>query len=118
MNSEIKSKDDLDIAISNESLTAVKFWSPWCIYCKKLQPIFESVSREYPDIIFINIDIVNRNDVVTEYEIRRVPVIRFYYESKEIGEINGYMPLIQLRKEIDRLLEIAPVCQSTKSLLR
>lgn len=118
MNSEIKSKDGLDIAISNENLTAVEFWAPWWIYSKKLHPVFNSVSREYPDIKFISIDIENRDDIVTYYGIRRVPVIKFYCESKEIGEITGYMPLTQLRKEIDRILEIAPVFQSTISLLK
>ena len=118
MNLEIKSKDDLDIAISNKNLTAVEFWAPWCIYCKQLQPIFESVSNEYSDIKFIDINIENQNDVVAEYGIRGVPVIKFYCESKEISEITGYVPLTQLRKEIERVIEIAPSCQSSISLLK
>ena len=33
--------------ISGKKLVAADFWAPWCPYCVRLKPVFDSVAKDY-----------------------------------------------------------------------
>ena len=47
---------DFDTTISNNDIVILDFWAPWCGPCKSFAPVFESVSKEHPDIVFAKIN--------------------------------------------------------------
>ena len=46
-----------DSLISEKNLIAADFWAPWCPFCVKLKPIFESVSKDYSEIKFVKVNV-------------------------------------------------------------
>ncbi len=50
------------------------------------------MASKYPDIIFVKVNVDEQQDLVSRYGIRGIPVIKFFCEGKEVGEIVGYVP--------------------------
>jgi thioredoxin 1 len=116
MSTDIKSSE-WDSLISGKKLVAADFWAPWCPYCVRLKPIFDTVAKHYADDIkFVKVNVDQEPDLASRYGIQGIPVIKFFCEGKEVGEIVGYLPQDTLRKEIENISRNAPNCLSNTSL--
>ena len=55
------------------------------------------------DIKFVKVNVGQEPDLASRDGIQGIPVIKFFYEGKEVGEIVGYIPhdtLTRDRKDI------------------
>jgi thioredoxin 1 len=117
MTLDVKSSE-WDSLISDKKLVAADFWAPWCPYCMRLKPVFESVAKEYSgsDIKFVKVNVEEEQEIASKYGIQGIPVVKFFCEGKEVGEIVGYVPQDILRKEIERISKDVPSCLANTSL--
>jgi thioredoxin 1 len=116
MSSDITQETEWDSLISGKKLVAADFWAPWCPYCMRLKPVFEMIASKYPDIMFVKVNVDEQQDLASRYGIRGIPVIKFFCEGKEVGEIVGYVPQIDLEKRISEISSEAPTCLANTSL--
>lgn len=106
-----------DSLISGKKIVAADFWAEWCSYCVRLKPIFESAATD-PDIKFVKVNVQTEADIASRYGIRGIPVIKFFCEGKEVGEIVGFVPEDVLKNRIEELSKNAPSCLSNTSIRR
>lgn len=59
-------------------------WAEWCPPCKKFGPIFEKVSKNYPDIAFQKVDADLNNEFLQRYSIFSIPTILLTDDSGEV----------------------------------
>jgi thioredoxin 1 len=116
MSSDITQEAEWNTLVSDKKLLAADFWAPWCPYCMRLKPIFESIASKYPDIRFVKVNVDEQQGLAARYGIRGIPVIKFFCEEKEIGEIVGYMPQNELEKKIAEIGNEAQACLANTSL--
>jgi thioredoxin-related protein len=62
----------------------------------RLKPLFESIA--------------------SKYGIRGIPVIKFFCEEKEVGEIVGYVPQNEMEKKISEMGAEAQTCLANTPL--
>jgi len=55
-----------------------KLEAPWCISCKKFDPIFNKLKEEYKDIHFETINVENDADMASMLWITSIPAIVIY----------------------------------------
>ncbi len=116
---DVSSKEWEEKVLSSKTLTAVDFWAPWCPFCNKLKPIFEEVAKEYSNkIVFAKVDVDVEQEIASKHGIMGIPVIKFFCEGKEVGELVGYMPKDQLTKEIDKVVQTYPQCLGQTSTMK
>ncbi|MDQ6723663.1 MAG: thioredoxin family protein [Thermoproteota archaeon] len=116
MSTDIRSSE-WDSVIADKRIVAADFWAPWCPYCIRLKPVFDSVAKEYTENIkFVKVNVGEESDLASRYGIQGIPVIKFFCESKEVGEIVGYLPQDILKKEIENISRNAPNCLANTSL--
>jgi thioredoxin 1 len=116
MSTDVKSSE-WDSLISGKKLVAADFWAPWCPYCVRLKPIFDAVAKNYADDIkFVKVNVDQELDLASKYGIQGIPVIKFFCEGKEVGEIVGYVPQDTLTKEMENISRNIPNCLSNTSL--
>jgi thioredoxin 1 len=116
MSIDITQEREWDSLVSGKKLVAADFWAPWCPYCMRLKPIFESLASKYPDITFVKINVDEQQELGSRYGIRGIPVIKFFCEGREVGEIVGYVSQNELEKRINTISSEAPTCLANTSL--
>ena len=62
MSLDITQETEWDTLISGKKLLAADFWAPWCPFCIRLKPLFESIASKYPDIQFVKLMWKNNRD--------------------------------------------------------
>lgn len=118
MSLDITHETEWNTLISDKNLVAADFWAPWCPYCMRLKPIFESIASKYPEIRFVKINVEEQQGLASRYGIRGIPVIKFFCEEKEVGEIVGYLPQADLEKKVSEIGNEAHSCLANTSLKR
>jgi thioredoxin 1 len=116
MSIDITQEREWDSLVSGKKLVAADFWAPWCPYCMRLKPIFESLASNYPDITFVEINVDEQQELGSRYGIRGIPVMKFFCEGREVGEIVGYVSQNELEKRINAISSEAPTCLANTSL--
>jgi thioredoxin 1 len=116
MSLDIMQETEWDALISDKKLLAADFWAPWCPFCMRLKPIFESVASKYSDIRFVKVNVEEQQGLAARYGIRGIPVIKFFCEGREVGEIVGYVPQNELEKRISEISSEVPSCLANTSL--
>jgi thioredoxin 1 len=62
-------------AKKNNQAVYIKFGAEWCVPCKKMKPVFEKLSKEHKDDIFLEVDIDEMKEIAEEYSIENLPTI-------------------------------------------
>ncbi|MGH9979317.1 MAG: thioredoxin family protein [Nitrososphaeraceae archaeon] len=118
MSLDITRETEWNTLVSDKKLVAADFWAPWCPYCMRLKPIFESIASKYPEIRFVKINVEEQQELASRYGIRGIPVIKFFCEEKEVGEIVGYLPQTELERKVGEIGNEAHSCLANTSLKR
>jgi len=116
---DVSSKEWEGKVLNSSILIAVDFWAPWCPWCMKLKPVFEDLAEEYSGkVVFAKVNVDAEQDIASRYGIMGIPVIKFFCDKKEVGELVGYMPKDKLRQEIDKMLQIHQQCLAQTSFTK
>ena len=107
-----------DSLISGKDLVAADFWAPWCPFCIRLKPVFESVAQNQKAIKFVMINVQEEADLASKYGVQGIPVIKFFCEGKEVGEIVGYVSADALKQKVDEISKNASSCIANTSMRR
>ena len=81
----------------------------------RLKPVFLSVANYFSVIKFLKINVDQQSEIASRYGIQGIPVIKFFCDSKEIGEVFGYFFPPVLLSEVDRINNNSPACLANTS---
>ena len=70
-----------------QEATVVLFYAPWCGYCKSIMPIWDNLSRKYPNLEKVDCDA--NKQVGQEQNVKSFPTIRAYVGDQMVQEYKG-----------------------------
>ncbi|KAL7471698.1 hypothetical protein ACHAXS_011996 [Conticribra weissflogii] len=74
---------------SKEKLVVVDFTATWCPPCRMIGPIFEAMANEFPDALFVKVDVDAASDIAQQCGIRAMPTFQFYKNGAKVNEFSG-----------------------------
>ncbi len=75
----------------------VDFKADWCGPCKTMIPILKEVKKQLKDqVAIIKIDVDKNPTVAAKYQIRGVPTLMIFKESKQVWKQSGVVQANQL----------------------
>ena len=96
---EILNKEGFNKAINSGDYVLVDFFATWCMPCKMLAPIVESVAKEYSGKMkFAKVDIDQEEDLAREYDIYSVPSLLLFKDGKKVDMSLGYKSADELKE--------------------
>jgi len=86
--------------ISEEKITIVDFWAPWCGPCRTLGPILDEIAEENKDLQVVKVDVDSNSELSTEYKIRSIPAVYVFKSGELINKFVG----VKSKEEILKLI--------------
>jgi thioredoxin 1 len=114
----ISKNSEWDSLVSGkQQLVAADFWAPLCPCCSAFKPVFESAVPKDQDIEFVRFNVDQMPDIAPKkYGIQGIPDVKFLCEGKEVGEVVGYIPKDNFKKDIYKMVvRSAPSCLANLS---
>ena len=75
----------------------VDFKADWCGPCKMMTPILKEVKKKLKDsVAIIKIDVDKNPAVAAKYQIKGVPTLMIFKESKQVWKQSGVVQANQL----------------------
>ena len=78
----------------------VDFWASWCAPCQAMNPIIESLAREFK-VCKVNVD--TNQKLASHYDISSIPALLVFKDGKIVARHFGVTPEATMRTEMKRL---------------
>ena len=78
---------------TEEGVSLVDFWAPWCGPCRMLSPVIDQLAQEFDGkakICKVNSD--EENDLAVKYGVRSIPTILFIKDGEVVDQLIGASP--------------------------
>ena len=80
---------NFDQTISAENPTLVDFWAEWCGPCKSMHQIFESLSKNYPNVRFARVNVDNNQNISMKYAVQSIPTFIMFKSGQIVDKMMG-----------------------------
>lgn len=79
--------------LTNQGVTLVDFWAPWCGPCKMIAPVLEELDTEIPSHAqIVKVDIDECQELAAQYGIMSVPSLLILKDGEVVDKAVGYQP--------------------------
>lgn len=93
---------DFDSMLSLNNIVLADFHTLWCMPCRKISPIIDELKEEYlSSAQILRIDIDNSELLAESFEIKAVPTLLLFKDSKEIWRHTGLISKEELTQLLD-----------------
>ena len=76
-----------------KEIKVIEFSGEGCANCYSLMPVLSEIMKNYSDCQLMHVEVTKENmELVTKYEIDRVPTILVLKDKEEVGRCRGYQP--------------------------
>lgn len=100
-------QENYEQTIQSSDIVVIDFWAQWCAPCKQYGPIFERVSKAYPDITFAKLHTEEETGISDHFFVQNLPTTVLMKEKTVIFKQPGLLSeeelvdLIEKTKETD-----------------
>ena len=99
-------KANFNDTINNNDVVIVDFWAPWCGPCRMFAPTFETVSEQYPHVVFAKLNTEDQQELAASFNIRSIPTLMVFREKVIIFTQAGMLPKAGLEQVVQKSLEL------------
>ena len=110
--------------LESEELTVVDFWHERCIWCKRLEPIYDEVAEEYKgQMKFTKLNVLKDSEnqqVSVKYGVMGTPTLLFFCGRalEPVERAVGFQPKDRLKQLIEKVINQHKDCVKKSSKLK
>ena len=83
----------------------VDFWSPDCMPCKMLMPVFEGLESSYEGKLkFVKINVKDFPELGEKYHVAGIPNVTLTRKGERIDSFTGFAPEGMIKAKIDFMI--------------
>ena len=95
-------KDNFKTEVEEFSgLVAIDLWATWCGPCRMMAPVFEEVSKDFPDVKFCKINVDEEPELTRMFNVTSIPTIALVKDNTFVDLLVGYVNKEKLAEFIE-----------------
>lgn len=100
--------ENFEKEILNSDLpVVVDFYADWCMPCRMMAPVFESLSGEFEGKVkFLKLDTQAESQIAAGAGVQSIPTLIFMKGGKAVGKSVGFVDEDSLKDKIKSVFEI------------
>lgn len=83
------SRFQVELSNAGSKLVVVDFMASWCGPCHRIAPGFEELSRRYPNVVFLKVDVDQCPETAANQGVTAMPTFIFYKNKTKLGQVKG-----------------------------
>jgi thioredoxin 1 len=108
--------------LQSNTLVLVDFWHERCPWCKRLDPIYEEISKEYGNKVkFAKLNVLSspkNQQIAAKYGIMGTPTLVFFCDGRPIETVAGFQPKERLKQLLDDVIAKHRDCVEKSTTLK
>lgn len=94
-----------DDVLGSEVPVLVDFWAPWCVPCKKVSPIVESLGeRHMGKLVAAKLDVDEHPASAQRYDVLSLPTLIVFKGGEPVERLHGAVSEKKLEKALSKHL--------------
>ncbi|KAG0227037.1 hypothetical protein BGW42_003197 [Actinomortierella wolfii] len=85
----VETADEFHRLIQENKRVLTKFFGDWCGPCKLILPKMEELEKQYPDVVFIKVNIGDLLDIAENAQVFSTPTFQTYLNGQVHARIQG-----------------------------
>jgi len=94
---------DKALAAAGDKLVVVDFTATWCGPCKMIAPVYDELSDEYANVVFLKVDVDELPEITARYSVMSMPTFLFLKKAQVTSRFSG-ASVEKLRSTIQELV--------------
>jgi len=102
----LENEAQLNDLIASGKLILVDFFASWCGPCKQFLGTLDKVAPEFPNVIFVKVNVDEFKNLAAKYGISSIPSIKIFSNgdaTKAVDQFTGAKSPTELRKLLQKL---------------
>jgi thiol-disulfide isomerase/thioredoxin len=98
----INSNLQVDTLIKKETMVIIYFGGEGCGVCDVIRPKIEELTKDYPKIKTVIVDVEKSIEIASSYSIFTIPAILLFIEGKEVIREARYINVQDIKEKVGR----------------
>ncbi|MCK5160718.1 MAG: thioredoxin [Candidatus Aureabacteria bacterium] len=91
--------------LKNSKPVVVDFSADWCMPCKMIAPLFEELSGEMQEVVFVKADVDDCRAAAAMYNVMSVPTLILFKAGEIKNQTSGAMQKPKLKQWIEESIK-------------
>lgn len=101
----VSDNDFEEKVLKNSKPVVVDFGAEWCMPCKMMAPVFEELSGEMQEVIFVKADVDDCHASAAMYNVMSVPTLILFKTGEIKNQISGAIQKPKLKQWIEEAVK-------------
>ena len=99
---DVTSANFKEVVATNDKVTVVDFWAPWCGYCVRMMPVYDELAAALGDkVTLTKVNTDEQPELAQFFKIEILPTFAIFKNGEIVDRKIGFIPLEELKAAVE-----------------